>query len=323
MQKKSLESRYNKYGYLFSLPFVLVYLAFSLYPLLYTTIIGFTDLRGIGRTDFQFLANPLENFQAVLNNSTFQQAFWNTIVMWLINFFPQMLLALLLTVWFTSRHYKVRGQGAFKVMFYMPNIITAASVALLFSSLFQYPSGPVNYLLNVLGVTTEPVNFMIDRWTARLLLSFIQFWMWYGYTMLILISGVLGMNTDMFEAADIDGANGVQTFFRITLPNLRPIMLYTLITSMIGGLNMFDMPRMLIQGGLGGPDNATITTSLFTYLQAFAGTYLYNRAAAASMLMFLLIAILSAIVFYLMRDKDAAASNKNAKLAAKARRAAR
>lgn len=125
--------------------------------------------------------------------------------------------------------------------------------------------------------------------------------------MIVLISGILGINPEIFEAAEVDGANRVQTFFRITLPNIRTILTYTLITSLIGGLNMFDIPKLFQNGG---PDNSTLTTSLFIYNQAFSGSYLYNRAAAASMIMFVVIAILSAITFKLMQDKDEVAERK-------------
>ncbi|HAK17535.1 MAG TPA: sugar ABC transporter permease, partial [Lachnospiraceae bacterium] len=128
-----------------------------------------------------------------------------------------------------------------------------------------------------------------------------QTWMWYGYTMIILISGVLGISPDIFDAAEVDGANGWQTFWRVTLPNIRTILLFTLVTSLIGGLNMFDIPKLFL---LGGPDNATLTTNVFIYNQAFSGGYLYNRAAAASMIMFVLIILSSAVLFYLLRDKD-------------------
>jgi multiple sugar transport system permease protein len=134
--------------------------------------------------------------------------------------------------------------------------------------------------------------------------------MWYGSTMIVLIAGVLGISPTLFEAAAIDGASGLQTFFRITLPSLRTILLYTLITSMIGGLQMFDIPRLFL---MGGPDNATLTTSVFIYGQAFSGSYLYNRASAASMIMFIIIAVLSAILFYVMRDKDAEKLKKEKK----------
>ena len=273
--------------------------------------IGFTDLKGIGNTSFHFLADdPFKNFKLVLTNPSFIQSFKNTILLWVCNFIPQILLALLLAAWFTDHRSKVRGQGVFKVLIYMPNIITAATVAILFNALFGYPMGPINDLLMSLGFTSEPVNMLMNKTVSRGVIIFIQTWMWYGSTMITLILGILGINPEIFEAAEVDGANRVQTFFRITLPNIRTILTYTLVTSLIGGLNMFDIPKLFQNGG---PDNSTLTTSLFIYNQAFSGSYLYNRAAAASMIMFIVIAILSAITFMLMRDKDEVAERKERK----------
>jgi multiple sugar transport system permease protein len=284
---------------------------------LYTAVIGFTDLRGLGKTEFHVLANPFENFQLILKNPSFIKSLQNTALIWIINFIPQIALALLLTAWFTNSRLRVRGQGAFKVMLYMPNIITAATIAILFNSLFAYPMSPVNYLSVKLGFARDPINFLLQKSTARGIVAFIQFWMWYGNTMIVLIAGVLGISPTLFEAASIDGASGLQTFFRITLPSLRTILLYTLITSMIGGLQMFDIPKLFLNGG---PDNATLTTSVFVFNQAFMGSYLYNRAAAASMIMFVIIAVLSAMLFYVMRDRDAAKLKKAEKALMRAAR---
>ncbi|HKL85943.1 MAG TPA: sugar ABC transporter permease [Treponemataceae bacterium] len=311
---------YAKYGYIFSIPFVLTFLVFSLYPLIYTSVIGFTDLRGIMKSSINILENPFQNFQLILKNPTFKTSLSNTFLIWLMNFIPQITLALLLTAWFTNRNTKVKGQGLFKIMVYMPNIITAASIAILFYSLFGYPKGPINDLLMKLEITVGPQNFHQQRWTARWIVAFIQFWMWYGNTMIILIAGVLGINPTLFEAAEIDGASSTQIFFLVTLPRLRTIILYTLVTSMIGGLQMFDIPKLFL---LGGPDNATLTTSVFIYNQAFSGSYLYNRAAAASLLMFMIIVVLSSFLFYLLRDKDEIKINKQIRAANKAYKAAK
>lgn len=293
---------YARYGYLFSIPFVIAFLLFSLYPIIYTALIGFTDLKGLGMTSYHFLTDDLfRNFKTVLTNPSFQTALKNTVIIWLLNFVPQILLALLLTAWFTDKRSTVKGQGVFKVLFYMPNIITAATIAILFNSLFGYPMGPVNDLLMKLGFIDSPIQMLINKTVARGVIIFIQTWMWYGYTMVILISGVLGISPEIFEAAEVDGANRVQTFFYVTLPNIKTILLFTLVTSLIGGLNMFDIPKLFL---LGGPDNATLTTSVFIYNQAFSGSYMYNRAAAASMVMFVIIAILSALMFQVLRDRD-------------------
>ncbi|ADY13983.1 carbohydrate ABC transporter permease [Sphaerochaeta globosa] len=298
MRKKGIN--YAKYGYYFSIPFVLAYLIFSLYPIIYTTFIGFTDLRGLGRTDIKILADPFENFKLILSNDTFKKSVANTFVIWIMNFIPQILLALLLTAWFTSRRFKVKGQGLFKVLIYMPNIITAATIAILFNSMFAFPIGPINDLLVKLGFLDEPKYFHMQVWTSKGVVAFIQFWMWYGNSMIVLIAGVLGIDPTLFEAAEVDGATPTQIFFRITLPRLKTILLYVLITSMVGGLQMYDIPKLYLWGG---PDNSTLTANLFIHNQAFSGSYLYNRAAAASMLMFLIIVVLSIAMFYLMRDR--------------------
>ena len=311
---------YAKYGYLFSLPFMIIFLIFMLYPTLFTAVIGFTDFKGVATTTFKFLEHPFDNFTSIIANKTFRTSLVNTIVIWVMNFIPQIGLALLLTAWFTNRSRKIRGQGAFKVLFYLPNIITAATVAILYSALFGYPVGPVNDILQSLHLTSKPFDFTTSPWAAKLVVAFIQFWQWYGYTTIILISGVLGINPELFEAAEIDGATPRQTFFQITLPCMRTILIFTLITSLIGGLNMFDIPKLYIWNG--GPANATMTTSVFIYAQAFSGTYLYNKAAAASMIMFVIIAVLSGVTFYLMRDRSEAKALRAMKRMEKLRKGA-
>lgn len=306
---------YAKYGYIFSLPFVIAFLIFMLYPIIYTAVIGFTDLKGLGNTNIHFLSNPFQNFENILKNPSFQTALKNTFKIWIWNFIPQMVLALILAAWFTDDRMKIRGKGFFKVIFYMPNIITAATVAILFNALFGYPMGPVNDMLQFLKIIDTPYEFPQSKIISQAIVAFIQFWMWYGYTMIVLISGILGISPDIYEAAEIDGANSIQKFFYVTIPNLKTILLFTLVTSLIGGLQMFDIPKLYL---LGGPDNATLTTSVFIYNQAFSGSYLYNRAAAASMIMFVIIAVLSAIIFFLLRDKDEIALRKVVKAQEKA-----
>lgn len=309
MKKKKIS--YAKYGYIFSLPFVITFCIFTLYPIIFTVILGFTDFKGLGNVTWHFLDNPFQNFEAILTAPTFKTALGNTFMIWGWNFLPQILLALLLAAIFTNVRNKVKGQGFFKVVFYMPNIITAATVAILFGALFGYPMGPMNDLFTTMGWSDSPIYFLQSKWIARGVVSFIQFWMWYGYTMIVLISGILGINPELYEAADIDGATTVQQFFYVTIPNLRTVLIYTLVTSLIGGLTMFDIPNLLVTKS--GPNNATLTTSVFIYNQAFSGSYMYNRASAASIIMFVLISILSAIVFVLMQDKSEVAEKKELK----------
>ena len=298
---KKREFSYAKYGYLFCIPFVLIFLIFHLYPTIRTVLLAFTDCKGLGNTTMNFLATDVfANFKKILADEVFKKALSNTAILWIVNFIPQIFFALLFTAWFTSRRNKIKGQGFFKVVFYMPNIITAATIAILFNCLFAYPKGPINDLLVSLGYLDKTFDFLGYPTASRLIISFIQFWMWYGYTMITLISGVLGINPEIFEAADIDGASDWEIFWHITIPNLKSILTYTLITSLIGGLSMYDIPKMF---NAGQPMNTTLTTSMYIYNKAFSGSYLYAQASAASMILFALIGICSIFVFLSMRDQ--------------------
>ena len=173
MHKKRVS--YAKYGYIFSLPFILAFIIFTLYPVIYTILLGFTDFKGMGKVNFHFIEHPLDNFIEILKTPTFITALKNTATLWIWNFIPQILLALLLAAIFTNNRNKIKGQGFFKVIFYMPNIITAATVAVLFGALFGYPMGPINDLIQGLGLSDKPIYFLQNPTIARAVVSFIQF----------------------------------------------------------------------------------------------------------------------------------------------------
>ena len=292
---------YAKYGYIFVIPFAVAYLMFHLYPTLRTVLLAFTNCKGLGNTSINFLEGDIfANFKKIATDPVFINSLKNTALLWVVNFIPQIFFALLFTAWFTSRRNKIKGQGFFKVVFYMPNIITSATIAILFNCLFAYPVGPMNTLAQSLGITTQPFDFLGNPTASRLIISFIQFWMWYGYTMITLISGVLGINPEIFEAAEIDGATDWDIFWHITIPNLKSILTYTLITSLIGGLSMYDIPKMFNNGQ---PLNTTLTTSMYIYNKAFSGSYLYAQSSAASLILFAMIGVCSIFVFLLMRDE--------------------
>ncbi|MFA9379605.1 MAG: carbohydrate ABC transporter permease [Acetanaerobacterium sp.] len=300
---------YAKWGYIFCIPFIVAFLIFSLYPIIYTATISFSDLKGMGTNAFNFLspAEFFDNYIDILHNGKFQLALRTTFLLWTCNFIPQISLALLLTAWFTNTSLKIRAQGAFKTLVFMPNIITAGAIAVLFYSFFAYPIGPVNTFLVDMGLITEPVEFLRSPAVSRGIISFIQFWMWYGNTMVVLIAGVMGINPTLYEAAAIDGASNSKAFFHITIPCLRTILLYILVTSMIGGLQMFDIPKLFNNGR---PNDTTGTVAVYIYNQAFTGGYQFNRAATASMILFIITAILAGVLFFVMRDRDAARERK-------------
>ncbi len=298
MKKKSTVN-YNRYGYYFVAPFIIVFILFQLYPIIHTINLSFTDLAGWA-TEYEYIG--LDNFKNLLKSEVFIQSLKNTGIIWGINFVPQLGIALILAAWFTDIKLNVRGEGFYKVLFYLPSIITAASVAIIFSSLLRYPEGPINTILVSLGILKAPFEFFRNKTTSRLIVAFIQFWMFYGGTFIMLMAAILGINPALFEAAMIDGANGRKIFFNITLPLIKPIMLYLLVTSLVGGLQMFDIP-FLITNGRGAPDNAIGTLAIFIYNQAFTGGRNFGISAAASIVVLIIAMFFSILLFGLFQDK--------------------
>jgi len=295
-KKKGLES-YNNYGYFFILPFFLVFLFFNLYPTIYTIFLSFTDLSGWS-TEINMVG--LQNFQNLFNNPLFLKSLTNTLILWIMNFIPQIILAMLLAFWFSNRRLNLKNTSFFKTVFYLPNIITAASVALIFYSLFSYPAGPLNMLFLDLGVIDKPFDFFRSEMGTRLIVSFIQFWMWYGQTTIVLLAGILSIDESLFEAARIDGANDITIFKSITMPLLKPITLYVLITSLIGGLQIFDIPLLLTNGA---PNNSVETLMTFVYKQAFQGSRNLNIASTGSVILLIISIVLSLCIFRFFKEK--------------------
>ncbi|MFT3951275.1 MAG: sugar ABC transporter permease [Oscillospiraceae bacterium] len=319
-RKKIKSVSYGKYGYLFIAPFFLSYFIFSFWPLVKTFWLSVQEYYWFGGSKKvrPGMIGPdfcgLDNFKSLIWNKidkvyTFDtqavESFKTTGSIWAVNFIPQILLALVLAVWLTDTKMKLKGQGAFKIMIYMPNIITAASVSFLFYSLFGN-EGPITEMLRDAGLVARNFDFMLSATGTRGIISFILFWMWYGNTMLLIIAGILGINPSLFEAANIDGASGIKTFFRITLPMLKPIILFVLVTSAIGGLQMYDIPAMfnVDQVGNGGPDYKSTTVTMYIKLKAFGADKDMGVASAVSVILFLITLIISLVMFFFLGDKE-------------------
>jgi carbohydrate ABC transporter membrane protein 1, CUT1 family (TC 3.A.1.1.-) len=189
----------------------------------------------------------------------------------------------------------------------------ASAFALLFFTLFSN-SGPVNSILQSMGVISKPIDFMGSVFGTRSLIGFMNFLMWFGNTTIMLMAAVMGISTEVFEAADLDGCNALQRFFYITLPSIRPILAYTLITSIIGGLQMFDVPQILTNGQ-GNPDRTSMT--LIMFLNNHLKSKNYGMAGTLSVYLFIVSAILCFIVYRMTNDSDPDGSKAAAKRAAK------
>lgn len=298
-QKPKKKKNINNMAYLFVLPFIVVFLIFSVYPVLRTLQLSFTDYKGYGELNFK----GLDNYIRVFQDKYFWKSLWNTVRIWVVNIVLQLGLAFLLTIVFSDMKYKVKGLGIFRAVYYLPNIIAATSVAFLFKTLLDQRYGTVNQILHKLGVS-NPIDWLGSTTTAPLVISVIQTWLWFGNSFIMLMAGVQGINTDYFEAAAIDGAGRWQRFFKITLPLLKPILLYVTITSLIGGLQMFDLP-FLMGTVNGNPFGATQTSIMYLYKFGFATRpKQVGYASAIAYVMFLLILIISLIQFKVMNKKE-------------------
>jgi len=183
----------------------------------------------------------------------------------------------------------------------MPNLIMASAFSMLFYTLFS-PVGPVNDLLSSWGVIDATFDFFAHQFTVRSMIMLMNFLLWFGNTTILLMAGIMGISQDMFDAAQIDGANAVQVFFRVTLPLLMPILVYTIITALIGGLQMFDVPQVLTNGG-GTPNRTSMT--LIMYLNNYLKTSKnYGMAGAISVIIFIITGILSLVVYRSLTRQD-------------------
>ena len=218
----------------------------------------------------------------------------NTIVLWLGCAVPQVVISLMLACFFTSYRLKIKGQQFFKTVIYMPNLIMASAFSMLFYMLFSNV-GPVNQILTQAGWIDAPIDFFNIRFTVRSLISLMNFLMWFGNTTILLMAGIMGIDQSLFEAANIDGASSLQVFFKVTLPLLMPILVYTVITALIGGLQMFDVPQVLTNG-LGTPNRSS--TTLVMYLNNYLKTSKnYGMSGAISVVIFIITGLLSLVVF--------------------------
>jgi multiple sugar transport system permease protein len=285
--------RYNRWGYIFLAPFLIVFIIFQLIPLCSTIYNSFFQhyFDGIIEVGPNFVG--LDNYKAMFSGGDIWKYFGNTMIMWIAGFIPQILLSLLLASWFSNPSLRLKGKPFFQTIIYLPNLIMASAFAMLFFALFSNV-GPINGMLKSLGVVKDYYDFFSHTGSSRALVAFMNFLMWFGNTTILLLAGMLGIDTSLYEAAEVDGATSNQVFFRITLPILRPILIYVMITSLIGGLQMFDVPQIMTNG-TGEPVRTTMT--LIMYLNRHLYSKNYGMGGALSVFLFVITGILSLIIF--------------------------
>lgn len=302
MKKKKAGAvvKYNKWGYIFLLPFIIVYSVFSLFPLFSTIINSFFENYKVGLQQIGPNFVGLENFRTLFSSGDIWMYLKNTLIMWILGFVPQILISLLLGAWFSDTRLRLKCTGFFKTVIYLPNLIMASAFAMLFFTLFS-DGGPINSLLMQLGMIDEPYSFMSHTGSVRGLVALMNFLMWFGNTTILLMAGMMGIDPSLFEAAEVDGATSFNVFTRITLPLLRPILIYVMITSLIGGLQMFDVPQILTRGK-GDPMRTSMT--LVMYLNNHLFSKNYGMAGAVSVVMFIITGVLSMAVYKFSNAKN-------------------
>ena len=292
--------KFNRWGYIFLIPFFVTYIIFSLIPLFSTIYNSFFEnyRSGLKQIGPNFVGGA--NYVNLLTTPEIWKYLGNTLIMWVGGFIPQIVIALLLAYWFSDPSLRLKGQRFFKTVIYMPNLIMASAFSMLFFALFS-DSGPVNQILLSLGAIKEPFKFFQFVGASRILVMLMNFLMWFGNTTILLMAGMLGIDASLYEAAQVDGATASQVFFKITMPILRPIFIYVLITSLIGGLQMFDVPQILTNGR-GNPMDAL--TTVIMLLNRYLTSKDVGRGGALSVFLFIVTGILSLVVFRINSSKE-------------------
>lgn len=308
MGKKSKSSikKYNRAGYLFVFPFLVVFLVFSVYPVLRTLYLSFTNAKiaGVGKMDWVWF----DNYARVIKDKFFWRSLWNTIRIWVVNIVLQLGLAFLLTIVFSDIKYKIKGLGIFRVIYYLPNLIAATSIAFLFKTLLDWRYGTFNQIINGIynffGASYNPIDWLGTATYAGPTIAVIQTWVWFGNSFIMLMAGVQGISTDYFEAAAIDGAGRWTVFGKITLPLLKPILLYVAVTSLIGGLQMFDLPFLMADKASAAYPSVQ-TAVMYLYKFGFeTGTTQTGYASAIAYIIFIIILSVSIVQFKVFNKED-------------------
>lgn len=292
------KTRKINHGYLFVAPFVIGFLLFGLYPVYNTLSLSFTDAT-LMKADYSFIG--LQNFDRLFHDKTFLTAVTNTWELWMMNFIPQLGIAMLLAVWFTNSRLKIKGGGIWRMLFYMPNLLMPAAIAALYFSLFSY-YGPANQFLVRSGLIPEAIDFLRNKEIARGIVVFIQWWMWYGQTTILLMAAITSISPSLYEAAVMDGANIWKMFRYVTLPLIKPVMIYVLVTSLVGGMQMFDIP-MLLTDGRGSPANSILTNNIMMYMRFRSSQGHIGAASTIGVMVFIMTTFVALMIFYLLREK--------------------
>jgi lactose/L-arabinose transport system permease protein len=277
--------------YVFVAPAVILFLTFTLYPIIASLVLSFQTREG-GVQSFA----GLDNYARLLNDNLFYTALQNTFLILVVQVPIMLSLALVLAVALNSA--LVRMKGFFRVSFFMPVVTSLVAYAIIFLILLNQDFGLVNYVLSLVGI--DPIPWLTSGFWAKVSIILALTWRWMGYNMVIYLAGLQGIPQELYEAAAVDGANKWKQFTNITIPQLRPIILFTVVLSTIGTLQLFDEPFILTGGG---PNNATLTITMYLYQNGFQ-FFDFGYASAIAYVLVLIIAVLSYLQIRFGGERD-------------------
>ncbi|MFE9751541.1 carbohydrate ABC transporter permease [Actinosynnema sp. NPDC091369] len=285
---RGLAERLSPYAYV--APFFVLFGVFGLFPLAFTFYVALFDWNPIG--DQVFIGT--DNFTRMFADPRFWNAAGNTVSIWALSTIPQLLLALVLA--HVLNHARLRFALFFRMSVLVPYITSVAATAIVFAQLFDRDYGLLNWLLGLVGV--EPIDFVQSTWGSHVLIATMVTWRWFGYTTLLYLASLQSVPRAVFEAAAIDGAGPWQRFRHITIPSLRPVIIFTVVTSTIGGLQVFTEPLLTGSGLTCGAVRQCQTLTLFLYEQGF-GQFQFGYGSAIGVALFVMVVVIAAINFVL------------------------
>ncbi|MER7557721.1 sugar ABC transporter permease [Nocardioides sp. NPDC126508] len=289
--------------YLFVAPFFIVFAAIGLYPLLYTGYLSFFSWPRFGGS----VGDPVgwANYVHVITDPVFHKALVNTVAIFLLSSVPQVIVATIIAALLDTN---LRGRSWWRMSVLLPYVVAPAAAALIWSAIFADKSGLANQLLGVVGI--DPIGWHTDRFASWTAIATMVNWRWTGYNTLILLAAMQAVSRDLYESASLDGASSARQFWNVTLPSIRPTMIFVIVTSTMGGLQIFTEPRLFDTNlqHQGGANYQFQTLTMYVFNTANSATDPYPRAAAAAWLLFLLIvgvALLNYVVTRAIQNRGA------------------
>lgn len=288
----------NRVAYAYIAPFFILFIVFSLFPIV--AGFGLSFFRWDGTSAMHFIG--IENYVNLLQDELFWKGFQNTLIIGIIAHIPILLGGLVLAYILNSK--LVRGENIFKTIYFMPMVTSSVAISIIFQQLFSYNYGFINYVFSFFGIPN--INWLGGDGSLIKVAVIVMFaWKWIGWNMVIYLAGMQGISQDVYEAAMIDGANHVQTVFKITIPLLKPIVVFTLIQSTIGMFNLFTEPFILTNSNWqGGVNNGGLTLMMYLLSKAPQGGTLYGYASAVAYVITIFIVVLSIIFNKWSQESD-------------------